>query len=161
MGDLTPEEVANEMLRCKLKVQEDMDNVKAIQRDFSARLDNFESISLALKSDVKKAELQRISMNDELKSDIKEIKEMVGEHTADEMLTIRKMSKSLEDISTSLKTIKEETEGNTNFIEDFKKKWVKYTTIITTISATLGGIYWVYTLLQKNGFVFVIERVGG
>jgi len=151
------EKIQEEMASCKEGLHKDMESCQAdVYADIKILKEGYAELSLTLRE----REVSLREYNDKIHSKLNSVMSKFDEHTKEEMETINTIKDALVALSASVGTLTQSTETNADFIETFKKKWLKYTTVATTITGTLGSIYWLYIFLQSNGIVFIIEKVG-
>ena len=151
------EKMQEEMASCKEGLHKDMESCQAdVYADIKVLKEGYAELSLTLRE----REVSLREYNDEIHNKLNSVMVKFDDHTSEEMETINMIKDALVALSASVGTLTQSTESNADFIETFKKQWLKYTTIATTVAGTLGSIYWLYVFLQKNGVVFVIEKVG-
>lgn len=139
----TTDELAEEILRCKNDVY---------------------SVIRELKADVESGNVKRDKMDlklDNIISEFKAHKDEEVEGMKDMNSTLKELTITVKELLEEHKTLRDATDDNTDFIEKLKKYWVRITLIGTGVGGTLFAIYTAYTFLQKNGFVVVIESIGG
>jgi DNA repair exonuclease SbcCD ATPase subunit len=127
---MTAETVAEEVLRCKMKAYERIDEMGDIVSDLSGRLDSFEAHVSIVQTELKKHESQRQVSTKEIKEDIESLKEWFSHHDNREMQKYDEIIESLNELTQALTSVKRDTDGNTNLlaqkrIEEEKQRAIK------------------------------------
>ena len=141
---LTVEQLAEEMMRCKLAAWEQIKNGES-------RMDDIEEALLHIQTDLKRSELQRTSYNEELKSDILELKDWFHKHGLDEM-------SKYDEIISAVKELRVDMVDNTNFIDKLKKYWFGLTVGFTTLTIVGGGIWWLVVEMEARGLIILFPK---
>lgn len=131
MGDTTQLEL--DMAKCQIKVYEDMHTMR---RDVHAVIG-------------------RVS---ELEKGHKNIMLILKEHETQRRGLHEASDRKLDAILAKVSAVEAESNESAAWISKANKWRLKITFAISGIVGTLGAMYWLYTFLEKNGFVFILER---
>lgn len=130
------EQIKREMAQCRTSVYDEIEKIKIALRNQSE---------------------ERKSFNSEINNKIDSVIKRFDTHDEEEMKKYDAIIDKLGDLVGELKTLNEKTEDNTDFIEKIKKSWGRILLMSTTSIATIGGMYWLYTILQNHGLVIMFE----
>jgi len=147
-------ELEDKVENCQNNVIKDIEQLK----------EGHEKLSFAIREQAVERKEYNHKMHDKmdlLSGKISENNKELKTHTDDEMETIQSILDTLETIVTSISSITTKTDDNSDFIDTFKKYWIRITFIGSGVIGTIGAAYVVYSFLQKNGVVFVLEKAGG
>lgn len=122
-----------EMYKCQNQIYKDMHKLTRDVHETVGRVVTLEQGHAEIKATLADHEVQRRTMHEKLES---------------------KMDLLLEYIA----GVESDTEANTDFIATLKKYWMRITFISIGVTSTLVAAYWIYTFLQKHGFVIVLAK---
>lgn len=87
-----------------------------------------------------------------------EIKATLADHEVQRRTMHEKLENKMDLLLEHVAGVKAETDANSDFIDTLKKYWMRITLISTGVVSTLAGGYWLYTFLQKHGFIIVLAK---
>ena len=105
--ELTPKQLAEEMMRCKLSVFEKL-------RNGTLRMDEIEESLHQIREDLKRSEQQRASYSEEITKRLDKLDMWSTSHGREEMDKYTLIIDSINNLSETIKKTAEETEHNTN-----------------------------------------------
>jgi hypothetical protein len=164
LRSLTAEQVADEMLRCKLEVWSQLREIQQNMLDGLSRVDALEASLVAIKKSLKNSELQRVEYHNKVQERLERIDNWSHNHGVDEMEKYDYIIDAIKGLTAMIKETKEETDTNSKLLaikarkeeielevqkrldeshkdyHEYKKSAIKAVIVMTAMG--LAGIVW-------------------
>ena len=109
---MTPERVANEMLKCKMDTWQKISDIEQDLSNGDTRMSDIEASLSSLSAQLKKHEQQRIASTKEIKDEVSSVKDWFKRHDEKEMKKYDEIINALDNLAKSLNNVKNETDVN-------------------------------------------------
>lgn len=153
MQEKEPSAIELEMLKCKVKVYEDIRVVKDDVHILLGRMDNMEAKYGNLATVLKKHELQRASFNKEVSDQIKQLVGWFNNHDTKEMEKYSEIIDAMKDLTISVTNLTTATNDNTNFIDKIRKYRYGLMMWGAGAVAVAFGIWKILAWMQEKGMI--------
>lgn len=106
------DKLTEEVIRCKLKAWEKIDDIMEHIGSETLRVDNLEASMVEIKKALKEHETQRANFSKSIKEDMSQLTTWFKKHDTKEMEKYDKIIEKIESLNKSISTVKHETDDN-------------------------------------------------